>query len=147
METAENDDAANDQPGPESTDAVLAATTTTIAGEPSGPDSADGGEQGGERGSGGDGIVVRNLRSTDLTLPQGEIPLDSIRVDFTTGNIRFTTESTLDFTFLGEGSSGASEGQSQVSNAVAEDRAEVGTSTIPERVPDGTFVTLITRSE
>lgn len=148
MEAAENNDAAvDDQPRPEVADAILAAPTTTTGREPPGPDSADGGEQGGERSGAGDGIAVRNPRSTDRTLPSGDIPLDSIRVDFTTGNFRFTTEGTLDITFLGEGTSGASGDQSSTTNTVAEGQVEVGTSTLPERVPDGTFVTLNMRSE
>jgi hypothetical protein len=131
--TEEN--AGDDQPRPEVADAVLSATATTLA-----PQSADDGEQGGEAGGSGGGIVVRNFRfTTDSTLLPGNIPVDSIRVDFTTGNLRFTTESTLDITFLGEGSSDSPEDQSPTTNTVAEDRVEVGTPIPPEVVPEGTI--------
>lgn len=145
MEGAENDgDAVDDQPRPEVANAVLAASTTAVAREPSGPDFADNGEE--TSGAGG-GIAAPNLRPTDPTLLPGDIPIDSIRVDFTTGNFRFTTESTNGITFLDERSSGAPEDQSSATNTMAEDRTEVGSSTLPERVPDGTSVTLTTRSE
>ena len=145
MEGSEGD-AGDDQPRPEVADAILTTSTPTPAREPSGPQSADSGEQGGEGSGSGDGIVVRNFRSTDPTLLRGDIPIDSIRVDFTAGNLRFTTESTLDITFLNEGSSGAPEDQSSATNTVAEDRAEAETSALPERVPEGTITASMTRS-
>lgn len=146
-EGTEDNNGGDDQPRPEVADVVLAVPTTVIAREPSGPESANDGEQGGERSGAGDGIVVRNLRSTDPTSLPRDIPIDSIRVDFTTGNIRFTTESTVDVTFVDEGSSSAQEDQSSVTDTLAEDRTEVGTSTLPERVPEGITTTPIPRSE
>ena len=54
----------DDQPQPEVADAILAAPTTTLAGEPSVPQSADDGERGDESSGSGDGTVVRNFRFT-----------------------------------------------------------------------------------
>lgn len=137
-----DDDAGDDPPRPEVAGAIL-ATPPTLAGDLLGPQFADGGEQGGESSTTGDGTLLRNSRSTPF--PNG-IPIDSIRVDFTAGNLRFTTESTLDLAFLDEDLNGALEGQS-ATNTVAEDRAEVGTLIPPDRVPEGTIVTPIARSE
>ena len=133
----EDNGADGDQPRPEVADAIL-----TISAAP-GPQSADGGESSGAS----DGIVVQNSRSADPTLPQSGIPIDSIRVDFTSGNLHFTTESTLDITFVDGGSGDTPEGQSSATNIMAEDRVEVGTSTLAERVPEGTIITSITHSE
>ena len=148
-EAAEDNDASDNQPRPEVADAILATSVAGPAREPSGPESADDGEQ--EDGNGGpsDGVVVRNFRSTDPVLFSGNIPIDSIRVDFTAGNMRFTTESTIDVTFLDdteEGSSGTREDRPPVAGTLAEDRVEFETSTSPERSLEGTIVAPITRS-
>jgi len=137
VEGREEGDVGDDQPLPEVVDAILATSTTTLASEPSGLQSADDGEQGGEGSGSGDGLVVRNFRfTTDPAFLPANIPVESIRVDFTAGNLRFMTESTLDITFPDEGSSSSPENQSPATNTVAEDRAEVGTPTLPERAPE-----------
>ena len=147
-EGTEEDDAGDDQPQPEVTDAILATSATTLAREPSGPQFADDGEQGGEGSGPGDGIVVRNFRfTTDPTFIPANIPVNSIRVDFTAGNLRFMTESTLDITFPDEDSSGSPEDQSPTTNAVTEDRTEVGTSSLSEGVPEGTISAPVTCSD
>lgn len=141
MGGTEDNGAGGDQPRAEVADAILTISTAP------GPQSTDNGEQGGESSGASDGIVVQNSRPADPTLPQSGIPIDSIRVDFTTGNLHFTTESTLDITFLDGGLGDTLEGQSSATNIVAESRVEVGTSTLAERVPEGTIITSITRSE
>ena len=147
-EGTEEGDTGDDQPRLEVSDAILAASTTTLPGEPSGPQSADDGERGGEGSGSGDGTVVRSFRfTTDPALLSGNIPVDSIRVDFTAGHLRFMTESTLDINFLDEGSSRSPEDQSPTTGTVAEDRAEVGTSTLAEGVPEGTTFAPITCSD
>jgi len=143
----EDNGGGDDQPRPEVADAVLTTPTMSIAREPSEPEPADDGERGGEGSGAGDGIVVRNLRSTDPTSLPRDIPIDSIRVDFTAGNIRFTTESTVNITLPDEGPSGAPDDQSPATDTVAEDQTDVGTSTLPERVREGTITIPITRSE
>ena len=146
-EGTEEDDADDDQQ-PEVADAILAISTATLAREPSGPQSTDDGEQGGGSSGSGDGIVVRNFRfTTDSTLFPVNIPVDSIRVDFTAGNLRFTAESTLGIAFPDEGSSGSPEDQSPTTNTVVEDQTEVGTSTLLERVLEGTIFASITCSD
>jgi len=94
---AEEDDVGDDQPRPEVADAILATSTTTLARGSSGPRSADDGEPGGGSSGSGGGTAVRNFRSTtDSTLPPVNIPIDStVRVDFTAGRLRFTTEARL----------------------------------------------------
>jgi len=144
---AEDNDAVGGEPRQEVADAILAISTTTFAREPPGPEPADDGEQGGENSGAGDGIFVRTFRSIDPNLAEGQIPIDSIRVDFTSGNLQFMTESTIDITFLGDGPSSAEAGQSSVTNTVAEDRAEVGTPTPLERLSEGTIIALVTLSE
>ena len=147
MEGAEGDDVGDDQLLPEVADAIFATSTAALAREPSGPQSADDAEQGDESSGSGNGTVVRSFRfTTDPTFLPDDIPVNSVRADFTPGNLRFTTESTLDIDFSDEGSSGSLEGQLPSTNAVAEDRAEVGTSTLPERVPEGTIFAPITCS-
>jgi len=149
-EGTENDDGGDDQLRPEVTDAILAAPATTLARDSSGPQFAGDGDQGGESSTTGDGIVVRNPRSIDRTTFPNGIPIDSIRVDFTTGNLRFTTESMLDLAFLDEDFGGAPEEQSSAidaTNAAAEDQAEAGTLNLPDRVPEGTIIAPITRTE
>ena len=138
----EDNDPHDDQRRTEVVDAILATSATALARDPPGPESGSDGEQVIEDGGGaGDGIVVRNFRSTDPILFPGDIPIDSIRVDFTAGNMRITTESTVDIAFLSEGSSGGARGD-RSSATVAEDRAEVGTSTSLERSLGGA-VTLV----
>jgi len=132
----EDNDAVGGEPRQEVADAILAISTSTIAREPPGPEPADDGEQGGENSGAGDGIFVRTFRSIDPNLVEGQIPIDSIRVDFTSGNLQFMTESTIDITFLEDGPSSAEAGQSSVTNTMAEDRAEVGTPTPLERLPE-----------
>ena len=144
-EGSEDDNAGDDQPRPEVADAILAASVAALATGPEAPgqEPPDDNEQEGGSGGAGDGLVVRNFRSTDpVPLPDNS-PIDSIRVDFTTGNMRVTTESTVDVAFLAGGSSDAREDQPSATNTVVEDRAEVGTSTPPE----GTDITHTTAPE
>ena len=102
----------------------------------------------GEGSGSGDGTVVRSFRfTTDPALLSSNIPVDSFRVDFTAGHLHFTTESTLDINFSDEGSSRSPEDQSPITGAVAEDRAEVGTSTLAEGVPEGTIFAPVTCSD
>jgi hypothetical protein len=136
----------DDQPRTEVVDAILATSATALARDPPRPGSGSGGEQAIEDGGGaGDGIVVHNFQSTDPILLPGDIPIDSIRVDFTAGNMRITTESTVDIAFLNEGSSGGALGD-RSSATVVEDRAEDGTSTSPERSPEGAITPVVARS-
>jgi len=146
-EGTEDNDAGNDQPRPEVADAILAAPVVALARGQETPEQEppDDGEGEGESGGVGDGIVVRNFRSTDPVPLLDNAPIDSIRVDFTTGNMRVTTESTVDVTPLDEGSSDARGDQSLATNTEAEDRTEVGTSTTSETLPEGTIITPITR--
>ena len=137
-EGAEGDETGDDQPRPEVADAILSTPTTALGREQLGPESVDDGGQGDESGGAGDRIVVRNFRSTDHILPPDSIPIDSIRVDFTAGNMRVMAESTFDVIFLEEGSTGVQEDQSSATNTVAEDQAEVRTSTPLERSLEGT---------
>ena len=133
----EESDPHDDQPRTEVVNAILATSATALARDPSGPESGSDGEQTAEGGGGAnDGIVVRNFRSTDPIPLQEDIPIDSIRMDFTAGNMRITMEGTVDIAFLDEGSSGGTR-DDQSSVTVAEDRAEVGTSNSPERSPKG----------
>lgn len=138
-EREEDNGAGEDQPRTEVADAILATSNSTVARE---AESADDGEQGGESSGASDGTVMRDPRSTNPTSPQGDI---SIRVDITPGNMRFTLESTLEIASLGEGSSGTREDRSSTTDNVAEDRADAGTPTQPERSSEGTIITPIPR--
>jgi hypothetical protein len=132
----EDNDPRDDPPRPEVADAIFTTSNIALTRDPPGSESGHDGEQGTESGDGaGDGIVVRNFRSTGPILLPDDIPIDSIRVDFTAGNMRITTESTVDINFMGEGSSGALDDRS--ATTVAEDRTEVGASTSSERLSEG----------
>jgi len=100
---AEGDDAVDDGPRPEVAGAILVASNTTLGREPSGQDSADDGEQGGEIDSARDGTIVRNFRSTAHTLVLGDIPIYSIWVKFPAGDVRVTTERMVDIAFSVKG--------------------------------------------
>ena len=142
----EDNDPHDDQRRTEVIDAILATPTTALARDPPGPESGSDGKQAVEDGGGGgDGIVVHNFQSTDPILLPGDIPIDSIWVDFTAGNMRITTESTVDIAFLNEGSSGGAL-DDRSSATVAEDRAEDGTSTSPERSSEGAITSVTTHS-
>ena len=136
-EGTEEENAGDAQPRPEVADAVLATSTTTPPGESPGLQPTVDGEQGGESSGSGDGIVVRNSRSTDPTFPPSDI---------STNNLRVTTESTLDITLMNEGTNGALDDRPPTTDGVV-DRAEVGMPTLPEGVPEGTIITSIMRSE
>lgn len=144
-EGTEDNDAGDDQPRLEVADAILATTATAVARGPETPEQ-DNGEQEDESGADG-GIFIRNFRPTDLVPLPIDVPIDSIRVDFTAGNMRVTTESSIDFTFPVGGSSDAREDQSPATNAMVEDRSEVGTSTLPETLPEGITITPLTCPE
>ena len=148
-EATEDNDAGDDQPRPEVADAIL-ATVTALGREPSGPESVNDIEREGEGADPSDGIVIRNFRPTDPIRFPDNIPIDSIRVDFTTGNMRFTTESTIRVNFrddVDEGPSGAQEDRPSATNVLTENQTEVGTSIPLERPLEGTIVTSITRTE
>ena len=147
---AENYDGGDDQPRPEVADAILATSGAALTREQSVPESTDGSEQEDESDSSDDGVVVRNFRSTGPVLLPDDIPISSIRVDFTAGNMRVMTESTVDVTSLegiGEGPSGTRGDRPSATNTLAEDRAEVGPSTPPDGSPEGTIITPMARSE
>jgi len=140
-EGAEDNDAGNDQPRPEVADAILAAPVIAPARGPETPEEEPPDDGEGESGSEDDGIVFRNFRSTDLVPLPDTVPIDSIRVDFTTGYMRVTAEATVDIDFLDEGPSNAREDQSQATNTETEGQTEVGTSTPPETLPEGIIIT------
>jgi hypothetical protein len=131
-EGTENIDPGDNQPRVGVAEAILAAR---IARETLQLESADDGEQDGESGGAGDGTIVRNSRRTDPTLPPGDVPVNSTRAGFTPGNLVFLTES-----FLDEEPSVTPEDRSPTINTVAEDQTEVGTSTQPNRLPEGIVV-------
>ena len=139
-EGTEDNDAGNDQPRPEVADAILARGSETQGQEP-----PDDGEQEDESGSTGDGIVVRNFRSTGPAPLLDNDSIDSIRVDFTTGNMRVTTEGAVDVTLPGEGTSDVREDQLSATNTETEGRTDVGTPTQPETLPEGISITPVTR--
>ena len=130
-EGTEENNPGDDQPRPEVADVVLGASATIPAGEP--PELGDG-EQAGESSGSGDGIALRNFRPTDLP---GDISTESLRV---------ATEGTLNITFTNDGTNDTPDDRPPATNGVA-DRAEVGASTLPEGVPEGTIITPIMRSE
>ena len=135
-EGAENNNPGDDQPRAGVADTILAPLAAGTARGTLQPEPADDGGQGGESDDAGNGTVVRNSRRTDPTLLQGDVLVDSPRVGFTPGNLVFLTESFLD----GE-PGGTLEDQPSTINTVAEDRAEVGTSTQPNRLPEGAIIT------
>lgn len=125
-----------DQPLLGVAEAILAPSTTGVGRETLQPESTGDGEQGGESGGSGDGTAVRDSRSTDPTPPLGDAPAHSTRVGPTPGSFVFLTES-----FLDEEPSDTHEDQSSTTNALADDRAEVGTSTQPNGIPEGIAIT------
>lgn len=143
-EEAEDHEFVDDRLRPEVADAILAAALPR--GLPLGQEALYGGEQDDESGGAGDGVFVRNFRSRNPVFLPDDIPIDSIRVDFTTGDMRVTTESAVTVTFPNEGSSGTQEVQPPVANAGPEDQAEVETLTPPEILPEGKAIMPITRS-
>ena len=147
-EGTEDNTAGDDQLRPEVADAILATSTAAGARGPEipGQEPPDHDEQDGGSEGTGDGLVVRNFRSTDPVPLPDDGPIDSIRVDFTTGNMRVTTESTVGVSFLEGGSGDAREDQQSATNAAAEDRAEVGTSAPPDTPPEGVVITPIAPS-
>lgn len=134
-EETEDNNPGDDHPPPRVADAILSPSATGIASETSQPESADNGEQGGESGDTSDGTTVRNFRRTDPTPSPGDIPIESSRVGFTPGNLVFLTES-----FLDEEPGGTPGDRSSITNMVAEDRAEVGTSIQSNRFPEGIII-------
>ena len=129
-EGTENNNLGDDQLRLGVADAILAVG---IARETLQPESADDGERGGENGGAGEGAAPRNPRPTDPTPPPGDVSVNTARVGFTP--LVFLTES-----FLDEEPSGNLESQSSATNTVAEDQAEVGTSTLPNRSPEGIII-------
>jgi hypothetical protein len=126
----------DDQPQTEVADTILATSTTALTRGMSRPESESDSKQALEDGGGvGDGIVARNFPPTDPILLPGDIPIDLIRVRFTAGSMRATTEGTVNIAFLDKGSSGGArddQSSATVAEDRAEDRAEVGTPTSPE---------------
>jgi len=106
-------------------DAILPPPATGTARE---TEPAD---DGGESSGAGDEIAMRNSRRTDPTPPPGDITVDPTRVGPTSGNLVFLTES-----FLDEEPDSGLEDQSSTIDTATEDRAEVGTSTQPNRLPE-----------
>lgn len=144
-EGIEDNDAGIDQLLPEVADAIFAAPDAALARGLETPEQEPLDDSEGENEGASDGIVVRNFRSTNPVPLPDSARINSVRVDFTTGSMRVTTESTVGVTFSDERSSDTREAQSLATNAEAEDRTEVGTSAQAETLPEGIISTLITR--
>lgn len=117
-------------------DPFLTPPNMMIARELLRPESAND-EQGGGNGDTGDESAGQNSRQIDPNLPSGDILIDPTRVGFASGNLVFLTES-----FLDEQPSGTLEDRSSTIDTTTEDGAEVGTSTQPNRLPEGTIIPL-----
>ena len=139
-EGTEDNSTGGDQPRPEVADGILAASNEAIPREGLQPESADDNEQVDENSGTSDGTIFWDSRSSDPSSLPGGIPIDSIRVDFTPGSLRFTIESTIGITSPGNGQSGSRDDQSTITNTAAEVGSEVGTSNQTERLSDGKII-------